>query len=39
VGSSLKDGGRKAFSMIEIVDGKATVVADVEAKWNEAQPY
>jgi hypothetical protein len=39
VGSSLKDGGRKAFNMIEIVDGKQAVTADVEAKWLEADRY
>jgi hypothetical protein len=39
VGSSLKDAGLKAFNMIEIIDGKQAVAADVEAKWLEADRY
>jgi hypothetical protein len=38
LGSSLKDAGKKAFNGIELIDGKAGVIADVEAKWNVATP-
>jgi len=38
VGSSLKDAGRKTFSMIEVVDSKAAIVAEIERKWTEAAP-
>jgi len=33
VGSSLKDAGKKAFHVTEIVDAKAEVIAALEAKW------
>ena len=39
VGGSLKDAGRKAFNMIEIVDSKTAIVEDVERKWAEAKAY
>jgi len=39
VGGSLKDAGKKPFNCIEISDQKAVVVADLEAKWQAAQPY
>jgi len=39
VGSSLKDAGKKSFSMIELVDGRAAIVREVEHKWQEALPY
>jgi len=35
VGSSLKDAGKKAFNLIEVVDSKANIEAEVERKWNE----
>jgi hypothetical protein len=37
-GSSLKDAGKKTFSMIELVDGRPTVVAEIEQKWLQAAP-
>lgn len=37
-GSSLKDAGKKTFSMIELVDGRPTIVAEMEKKWLEATP-
>lgn len=39
VGSSLKDAGKKAFNVIEIVDGRQAVSVEVERKWNEAKGY
>jgi len=39
VGSSLKDAGKKAFHVMEIVDAKAEVIAALEAKWKQAAPY
>jgi len=39
VGSSLKDAGRKAFHITEIVDSKAEVVAALEAKWAARTPF
>jgi hypothetical protein len=36
VGSSLKDAGKKTFSMIECIDSKPAMVAEVERKWAEA---
>jgi len=36
VGSSLKDAGKKTFSIIEIVDSKTIIVAEIRRKWNEA---
>jgi hypothetical protein len=39
VGSSLKDAGRKAFNLIEFVDGKAAITAEIETKWQGAQIY
>lgn len=38
-GSSLKDAGKKTFSMIELVDGKSAIVAEVQRKWAEATEY
>jgi hypothetical protein len=39
IGSSLKDAGKKAFNLIEFVDGKAAITAEIETKWLEAQIY
>ena len=39
VGSSLKDAGKKAFNLIEIVDGHEAISQEVERKWNEASDY
>ncbi len=39
VGGSLKDAGKKPFNCIEIVDEKALVVADLEAKWQSGTQY
>ena len=39
VGSSLKDAGKKAFNCMEILDSKAVVLADLEARWEAAAPY
>lgn len=37
-GSSLKDAGKKAFNIIEVVDSKALIQAEVTKKWGEAIP-
>jgi hypothetical protein len=37
-GSSLKDAGKKAFNIIEVVDSKALIRAEVEKKWQESTP-
>lgn len=39
VGSSLKDAGKKAFNVIEIVDGREAVSSEVEGKWTEGEEY
>jgi hypothetical protein len=39
IGSSMKDAGRKAFNCIEVIDGKAAMVADLEAKWSGAVAF
>ena len=39
VGSSLKDAGKKMFSMIEATDTRETIIGDVEQKWQEATEY
>lgn len=39
VGSSLKDAGKKAFNVIEFVDGKEAIASEIEIKWQSAQPY
>ena len=39
IGSSLKDAGKKAFSMIEGVDICKAISQDVERKWSEATIY
>lgn len=39
IGSSLKDAGKKSFSMIELVDGRSVIMIEVENKWKEAIPY
>ena len=39
VGSSLKDAGKKMFSMIEATDTRDTIIKDVEQKWQEAIEY
>ena len=38
-GSSLKDAGKKAFTMIELTDTHDTVMNDVEGKWKEALQF
>jgi hypothetical protein len=35
-GSSLKDAGKKAFNIIEVIDSKTLIEAEVLKKWNEA---
>jgi len=37
-GSSLKDAGKKAFNIIEVVDSKALIQAEVTKKWEESTP-
>ncbi len=39
VGSSLKHAGRKRLNIIECVDIKDSIVAEVEHKWSEATKY
>ncbi len=39
LGSSIKDAGKKSFNLIEIIDEKAVVIADIEQKWSEAAPF
>ncbi|HKQ08157.1 MAG TPA: hypothetical protein VJ464_23730 [Blastocatellia bacterium] len=39
VGSSLKDAGKKAFNVIEFVDGKEAIASEIETKWQNAQTY
>ena len=39
IGSSLKDAGKKTFSMIEVVDTRKAIFDDVETKWREASEY
>ena len=39
VGSSLKDAGKKKFNVVECVDSKESIVADINAKWDEATEY
>jgi hypothetical protein len=39
VGSSLKDAGKKAFNVIEFVDGREAILSQIEVKWQEAKPY
>jgi len=39
VGSSFKDAGKKTFSVIELIDGKAPILAEIERKWAEAIQY
>ena len=39
IGSSLKDAGKKTFSMIESEDTRDVIVKDVEHKWSEAGIY
>lgn len=38
VGSSFKDAGKRTFSIIELVDGRSTVVAEIERKWSQGAP-
>lgn len=38
IGGSLKDAGKKTFSMIEVVDTKQAIVTAVEQKWKESEP-
>lgn len=37
-GSSLKDAGKKAFNIIEVVDSKSLIQAEVIKKWDESTP-
>ena len=37
-GSSLKDAGKKAFNIIEIVDSKSLIQPEVAKKWEESTP-
>lgn len=37
-GSSLKDAGKKAFNIIEVVDSKTLIQAEVTRKWGESTP-
>lgn len=37
-GSSLKDAGKKAFNIIEIIDSKALIQAEATKKWGESTP-
>jgi hypothetical protein len=37
-GSSLKDAGKKALNIIEIVDSKSLIQAEVTKKWEESTP-
>jgi len=37
-GSSLKDAGKKAFNIIELVDSKALIYVEVKKKWEESEP-
>lgn len=39
VGSSLKDAGKKILNIIECVDVKDSIYADMERKWKEASKY
>lgn len=39
IGSSLKDAGKKIFSMIEITDTYEIIKKDVEDKWKESTPF
>jgi hypothetical protein len=39
VGSSLKDAGKKIFNIIECVDIKDSIIAEVERKWRDASKY
>jgi len=39
LGSSIKDSGKKMFSMIELADTAETILKDVEQKWSEATPF
>ena len=39
IGSSLKDAGKKMFSMIEVTDTCETIKKDVEDKWKESIPF
>lgn len=38
LGSSIKDSGKKIFSMIELADTAEIVIKDVEQKWKEGTP-
>jgi hypothetical protein len=37
-GLSLKDAGKKAFNVIELIDGKSLIYAEVTKKWEESTP-
>lgn len=39
LGSSIKDAGKKMFSMIELTDSAGLIIEDVEMKWQTAEPY
>ncbi len=39
IGGSIKDAGKKALNVIECLDSKDTISADVKKKWDEATIY
>lgn len=39
VGSSLKDAGKKTFNLIEVINVRTEIEADVEKKWQEGEDY
>ena len=39
VGSSLKDAGKKTFNVIEFVDSKAAIVAELDRKWTDSKAW
>jgi hypothetical protein len=39
IGSSLKDAGKKAFNVIEIVDARGEAIAALENKWQQGTPH
>jgi hypothetical protein len=39
VGSSLKDAGKKTFSVIELVDSKAVILAELDRKWADSKAW
>ncbi len=39
LGGSLKDAGKKFFSVVECIDSAGPILADIEDKWASATPY